>query len=154
MESEEQAAVANETENLMALAQAREAVADRLDREAGWYDPLYALLVGAVIASQALPIPYGTLSIGPFVAILAALYQVQVRRSGLRLLGTTPKRARWVALGMALVLVGLMLAAVWLGMNGHRLLAAATTGPLAAVVAFVGSRLWRRVFRAELRGPA
>lgn len=144
----------NEAESLKALTHAREAVADRLDKEAGWYDPLYALLVGGMIASQALPFPYGTLAIGMLLPVLAVLYTTQQRRSGVRMWGITPKRARWVAFGMAAVCLCLMLGATWLGLNGHRLLAAATMGPLAAVFAFVASKLWRRVFRAELRGPA
>lgn len=144
----------NEAESLRALTQAREAVADRLDREAGWYDPLYALLVGGMIASQALPFPYGTLAIAMLLLPLVLLYRVKQRRSGVRMWGITPKRARWVAVGLAAVCLCLMLGATWLGLNGHRLLAAATMGPLAAAVAFIGSRLWRRVFRAELRGAA
>ncbi|MBY0447953.1 MAG: hypothetical protein K2P95_04620 [Hyphomonadaceae bacterium] len=144
----------NETESLKALTQAREAVADRLDKEAGWYDPLYSVLVGGMIASQALPFPYGTLAIGMLLPVLAVLYTTKQRRAGVRMWGVTPKRARWVALGLGAVCLCLMLAAVWLGLNGHRLLALATTGPAGAAVAFVASKLWRRVFRAELRGAA
>lgn len=144
----------NEAESLRAMAQAREAVADRLDREAGWYDPIYSVLVGGMIGAQAAPFPFGTLGIGVLLPVLAVLYTTEQQRTGVRMWGITPKRARWVALGLGAVCFCLMLVATWLGMQGHGLLAAIGLGAAGGVVAFAGSKLWRRVFRAELRGAA
>lgn len=146
--------MSEEGEALKALTQAREAVADRLDREAGWYDPLYSVLVGAMIGAQAAPFPYGTLAIGGLLPVLMLLYRAKQRRTGVRMWGITPKRARWVALGLGAVCLPLMLGAMWLGLQGYGVLAACTIGPAGAAVAFIGSKLWRRVFRAELRGAA
>lgn len=144
--------MSDESEALRALTQAREGVADRLDREAGWYDPLYALAVGLMIASQALPFPYGTVAIGVLLALLALLYKTQERRTGVRMWGITPKQARFVAAGLGLLCGGLMLASLWLMRSGQGWLGPLALGAVGATIAFLGAKLWRRVFRAELRG--
>ena len=143
----------NPAEALEAIARSRRAVHDRV-ATGGWrYDLIYAALVAAMVGGQALDMPFNIFASTFGVLGLAVIFQHESRRTGLRITGVSPRRARWVAIGL-----GVVLGAVMLGLVGLRLRAPDAPffaiGAGAAVVAFAlalaGSRLWRRVYRAEM----
>lgn len=141
------------SEALEAIARSRRAVHDRV-ATGGWrYDLIYAAIVAGMVGGQALEAPFNIFASSFGVIGLAVMFQHESRRTGLRITGVSPRRARWVAIGM-----GVVLGAVMIGLVGLRLRAPeaplAAIGAAAAAVAFVlalgGSRLWRRVYRTEM----
>lgn len=144
-------------EALASIQSARDSVEARIATKGWSYDIPYALLVAGMVGAQAGPLPFGPLGSGVGVVLLVALYRAESRRTGVRILGTTPRRARWVAIGLGAVMAAAMLGLVYVRRSRPDLpLVPIVAGVMALVfvAALIGSRLWRRVFRAEMRGPA
>ena len=141
-------------EALEAVRQSRAAVAERMSVSSLAYDLAYSGLVGGMIAAWALPRPWQILVIISCAGLTGLLARRWARARGVFVSGLTPPRARWVAIGLGVILVGLMLFAVRLsgepGGNPKILGLAA----IAAAVAFVASRLWLKVFRRETGADA
>lgn len=144
-------------EALAAIRAARESVESRVS-SSGWrYDLAYAAVVSAMVGSQALAPPLGVLGTALGVLALGLMLRAETRRTGVLLLGVTPRRARWVAFGLGGVMLVAMLSLVYVRFERPDLPLLAITAAvmaLAFVVALGGSRLWRRVFRAEMRGES
>ncbi|MBI2261193.1 MAG: hypothetical protein HYU62_05965 [Caulobacterales bacterium] len=141
-------------EALAAIAEARRGVHDRVAGDGWRYDLTYAGLVAAMVGAQALDQPFSIVGIALGVAGLAVIFQRETRRTGVRVTGVSPRRARWVAIGM-----GLLMGAAMMGMVALRHLTPADFPLIPAVfavmvltfaVALIGSRIWRRVYRAEM----
>lgn len=144
-------------EALASIRAARDSVEARVSSKSWSYDVPYAALVAGMVGAQAGPLPVGPLGSGIGVLALALLYRAESRRTGLRILGTTPRRARWVAIGLGAVMLVAMLGLLYVRRSRPDLpLGLITAGVMAFVfvAALIGSRLWRRVFRAEMRDPA
>jgi hypothetical protein len=140
-------------EALAAIQASRQSVHDRV-ASGGWrYDLTYAAIVAAMVGGQGLDTPYNVLASSLGVLGLAVIFQHETRRTGLRITGVSPRRARWVAIGL-----GLAFAAAIVGMALVRraspeipqTVVAAIAAAAVFVVALAGSRLWRRVYRAEM----
>ena len=140
-------------EALAAIAESRKAVHDRV-ATGGWrYDLTYAALVALMVGGQAFDNPFNVSASTLGLLGLVLLFQHETRRTGLRITGVSPRHARWVAIA-----IGLVAAAVIVGVTIIRRESPGTEVPvvaaLAAAVAFVaaliGSRIWRRVYRAEM----
>ena len=139
-------------EALEAIARSREAVHDRV-AAGGWrYDLLYSAIVAGMVGSQVLDVPFNVVGIALGVSALAVMFQAETRRIGVLVTGVSPRQARWVAIGLGMAMAAVMVAVVALK---YRI--ATPTGVLAAgamaigfVLALVGSRVWRRVYRAEM----
>lgn len=141
-------------EALASIKAAREAVGARVGAKGWSYDLPYAAIVSVMVGAQALPTGVNVLVAGLCVGALVGMFRNQSRRMGLRMLGTSPRRARWVAFGLGGVLLAAMLAVVYVKHSRPDL----PLTPIVAVVmaavfvlALCASRLWRRVFRAEMR---
>lgn len=141
------------TEALEAIARSRRAVHDRV-ATGGWrYDLTYAALVGGMVGGQALDLPFNVLASTLGVLGLAVIFQLESRRTGLRITGVSPRRARWVAIAMGLLFAAVMLGLIFVRRTTPDLPVALIAGAAAAaafLLALVGSRLWRRVYRAEM----
>lgn len=142
-------------EALAAIQRSRQAVHDRV-ASGGWgYDLTYAALVAGLIGSQALDQPFAVAGTSLGIAGLAIIFRKEVRRTGVQVTGFSPRQARWVAMGLGLVLAAVMMGVVLLKHEvGPELpLAPITVAVMAGVFALAlgASRVWRRVYRAEMR---
>lgn len=143
-------------EALAAIHASRQAVHDRVATGSWRYDLIYAALAATMIGAQALDQPFAVLGTSVSIGGLASLFGWEARRTGVRLTGVSPRRARWVAIGLGLVFGAMMLGVVAvkndLGLDLPLLPTALAAMAGAFAVALAGSRLWRRVYTAEMRG--
>ena len=141
-------------EALAAIQRSRQSVHDRVAIGGWFYDLAYAVLAAFMVGGQALESPFNISASSIGLLGLAALFQFESRRTGLRLTGVSPKWARWVAIGIGLVCAAIMVGLVWVRRelpDAPVWQVAAVSAGLAFVVALIGSRIWRRVYRAEMR---
>lgn len=140
-------------EALAAIAESRKTVHDRV-AAGGWrYDLAYAALIALIVGGQAFDNPFNVSASTLGLLGLVLLFQHETRRTGLRITGVSPRHARWVA-----VAIGLVAAAVIVGVAVIRRVSpgadvwvvAALAAAVAFIAALVGSRIWRRVYRAEM----
>lgn len=138
---------------LAAIQASRRAIHDRVAGKGWRYDLAYSALIAGMVAGQVLEAPFNITASALGVLGLAVIFQAETRRTGLRVTGVSPARARWVAIGLGLVMAVVMLGLVWLkrapGAPSVGVLAAGA-GALTFALALIGSRLWRRVYRAEM----
>lgn len=143
-------------EALEAIARSRSEVRERI-AAGGWrYDVTYAAIIAGMVGGQALEGPFNILASSLGILALAVIFQHEARRTGVRITGVSPRNARWVAIGCGLVFAAVMLGLVWLRREADHLPVALIAGGGALVAfgaALIGSRVWRRVYRAEMRGP-
>lgn len=144
-------------EALTAIRRSRQTVHDRV-ATGGWrYDLAYSAIMAGMVAGQVLDQPLNITVTTVGVLGLVVLFQTETRRTGLRVTGVSPAQARWVAIGMGLVVAavmfGLLVAKRTPGAPAPAVLAA-LAGAVAFAMALIGSRLWRRVYRAEMGGKA
>ncbi|ATQ42599.1 hypothetical protein [Caulobacter mirabilis] len=141
-------------EALEALRGAREAIADRVAEGSWAYDLTYAVLVGVMVASQAAPRPFdAVLLIGSAVVLGLMLRRWQARK-GMMLTGLGSRRARWVAIGVGVISAGAIVAGLVARRTFDMPEVALYLAPIAAVAALAASRLWLKVYRAEMRAGA
>jgi hypothetical protein len=138
-------------EALASVRASREGVAGRLQYPL-WYDAIYAGSAGGIVAVQALPPPWPALGALACTAALLFMFRAFTRRTGLSVMGLTPKRARWVAIALGVLLVLLVVAAMRVGENVWW--APLMLGAVAAAAAHLAAKLWRRVYRVDLREGA
>ena len=138
-------------EALAAVRASREGVAGWLQYP-WWYDAIYAGSAGGLVAGQALPPPGPAFASLGCVLALTLMYRAFTQRTGISVKGLTPRRARWVAIALGVVLVVLVLAAMRVGENVWW--APLGLGALAALIAYAASNLWRQVYRIDLREGA
>lgn len=139
---------------LAALEQARaarSAVVDRVGKSSWSYDLIYSALASGLVASQALPVPTSVLGMGACTLALVVLSRTWASRTGVWITGVTPAKARWVAIGLGLVMATLMLAGVYLRRTTGEPWGPLALFPAAFLVALAGSRLWWAVYRRETR---
>lgn len=141
-------------EALDSLKQSRAAVAERLTAGSVTYDLIYSALVGAMVAGFALPRPWPFVCIGVSCLGLGLLARDWTQRRGVWVSGVTPPRARWVAIGLGVLMVGFLLGAVRVADVGGQTPAILGLAGAAAGIAFAASRLWLRVFRRETGADA
>lgn len=141
-------------EALAAIEKSRRAVHDRV-ATGGWrYDLTYAVIVGGMVAGQAFDVPYNVLASTLGVLGLTIIFQRETKRTGLRLTGLSPRWARWVAIGLGLLFAAAMIGLIVLRRQSPETpvgLIAGGAGAATFVLALIGSRIWRRVYRAEMR---
>ncbi len=140
-------------EALADIARSRKVVRDRV-AGGGWrYDLTYAAIAAVMIGGQALDNPFNVSASTLGLLALVLLFQQESRRTGLRVTGMSPRWARWVAVAMGLVAA---LIIVGVAIIRHRFqeidvaVVAGVSGAAGFVMVLVGSRVWRRVYRAEM----
>ena len=138
---------------LETIARSRRSVHDRVATGSWRYDLTYAALVAGMVGGQALDLPFNLLASGLGVLGLTVIFRRETRRTGLLVTGVSPRRARWVAIALGVIMAAIMLGLVYLNLteSGAPLaLIAGVATVLAFVLALVGSRLWRRVYKTEM----
>jgi hypothetical protein len=139
-------------EALEAIRQSRAVVADKVAHNSRTYDLIYSSIAAVMVGGQVAPFPLNVLASTGACVGFVVLARKWAQKNGVFVSGVTPKRARWVAVGLGAVFVVLMLASVWSGQAGKAWLGI-PLGVVAFLLAGAGSRLWLRVFRAETQDP-
>jgi hypothetical protein len=140
-------------EALAAIQRSRRDVQRKVAAGSWRYDLGYSAICAMMVGTQALDMPMSTLGVAVGVLLLTVLFRREANRLGVSINSMSPRRARWVAVGLSLVLLPLMLVAILLnhfGTSGVILaLGAAALMAAAFVFCLIGSRLWLRVYRRE-----
>ncbi len=138
---------------LASIQTARDAMIRSLDYHWSW-DLLYGLIIALMVAGQGLPDPWNSLFVVFPILALVLMIKWWRERVGWWVNGYSPRRARWVAIGLALstvALLGVTMASKW---NDGPWWTPLATGGIAWVVAFLGGRAWTAVYRRELSESA
>ena len=142
----------NPHEALASIQEARAALPGAVDYPIG-YDLLYGAACGLLVAGQGMPDPWRFFALPIAMAGLVLIIAGWRKKFGWWVSGYSPKRARWVAFGLVVVFVGLVGMTLYGRTVGPSWLYL-VSGGIAFVAAIAGSRLWLRVWRAELaEGP-
>lgn len=139
-------------EALAAIQAARQGVPGEMKYPFG-YDLIYGLICGLLVAGQGLPTPWALLCLVVALAGLALIVRWWRRKFGWWVSGYSPKRARWAAIGLAVVLIGLMGLSIW-GKAAGIVWTPLATGAAGFVAAIVGGRIWMSVWKRELAEAA
>lgn len=113
------------------------------------YDLFYGLVCGLLVAGQGMPQPWSFIVLPFALGGLAGMVMWWRKKFGWWVSGYSPKRARWVAIGLAAVMIGLMGLSIYGRHVGPSWLFV-VAGVLGFVAAIAGSRLWLHVWRREL----
>ena len=142
----------NPHEALASIRDARAGLAPPADYPLA-YDLAYGAICALLVAGQGLPQPWSFIVLPIALGGLAVLVMWWRKTYGWWVSGYSPKRARWVAFGLVVVFVGLVGMTLYGRTVGPSWLYL-VSGGIAFVAAIAGSRLWLRVWRAELaEGP-
>lgn len=117
------------------------------------YDLLFGLGMSVMIAVQGLPDPWPLFGVALTLLYAFGMQRWWKKRFGWWVDAYSPKKARWVAIGMVVLMIGLMLGAMWGREHGPWWLCLAM-GALAWPVAVIGGRWWSTVWKRELRETA
>ena len=134
---------------LDSVRRTQSALADRVSRGGWLYDLAYSALLAGAVFAMAFPQPYNWLAFATCVGLLLVLARVWANHVGVWISGYTPARARWVAYGLALCLVPLLLLNLFIKEQDWPAWVAAATSGAAFLLALAASRLWRAVYRRE-----
>ncbi|MEH6697128.1 MAG: hypothetical protein V7672_00360 [Brevundimonas sp.] len=133
---------------LASITSARAGMTDQISYPLA-YDLMYGAVCGLLVASQGLQLPWSAACLVVALAGLAYAVHWWKRRYGWWVNGYSPKRARWVAMSIAAVLIALMGVSIWGKYAGFGWMPLAT-GAAGFVAAIVGGRLWMHVWKREL----
>jgi hypothetical protein len=135
---------------LASIREARTAMTEKNFRYPLAYDLAYGACCGLLVAGQGLPQPYAVMTVPLGLIGLAVMVHWWKEKFGFWVDGFQPKRARWAAIGLGLVMVAAMLTNVAGRQLGWPWWVPLATGGVAFVAAIVGGRLWMRLYRREL----
>lgn len=154
MESEK-AAMTDENPNpqeaLASIQAARATVGQTLDYPVAW-DLLYGLILAVMIGGAGLDQPWSALTLFGSLGALFFMVRWWRKRTGWWVSGYSPPKARWVAVGLAVVIMGLMGLSFWTRFGDGAWWLPIVAGGLAGVAGIIGGRLWMHVYRKELQG--
>ncbi|KQY91283.1 hypothetical protein [Brevundimonas sp. Root1423] len=140
-------------EALAAIQRSQQDIQRKVAAGSWRYDIGYSAICAMMVGTQALDLPLNTLGVAVGVLLLTVLFRREANRLGVSITGMSPRRARWVAIGLGMVLIPLMVLAILLNhfaTSGVMLaLGAAALMAVAFVFCLIGSRLWLRVYRRE-----
>lgn len=143
--------MANQPDPKDALAQiqaARSSVVQSADYPVG-YDIAYGGVCGLLVAGQGMPGSWPNIVLLIALAGLALMVAWWRKRVGWWVNGYSPKRARWVAIGLAalfIILMGVSLYGRYVGPWWLFLV----SGAIGWIAAALAGRLWMRVWRKEM----
>lgn len=138
-------------EALASIQSAREKMLQTMETYPAAYDWLFALGAGVLVAWPGLP---GDWTL--FVAAFAFGYAFWAQRWWKKRYGWwvdaySPKKARWIAIGMSVAIAALMIGSLW-GREHGPWWFCLVMGALAVPVTVIGARWWAAVWKRELRG--
>lgn len=134
---------------LAAIRQSQAVVHDKVAQGSLRYDLTYSAIAAVMVGGQAAPLPFNVLASGGGALALALLMRSWTQKNGVMVMGTTPKKARWVAYGVGALFLILMGLSLYAGRRGDMIWAPFALAAIAFVCALALSRLWFRVYRAE-----
>lgn len=139
----------NPHEALAAIRDARMSLGKTLDYPFGW-DILYGLILALMVGGSGLPQPWSALTLLLSLGALLLMIRWWRAKVGWWVNGYSPPMARWVAIGLAAILFGLMGLSMWTRFGDGPWWAPVLSAALAFVLGIVGGRLWMHVFRKEM----
>lgn len=113
----------------------------------------FGLLMGALVAGQALPVPGSLAVVAVCLAFIALMVRWQRRRLGFFVNGYRRGRTRVVALVVLAMVELLLFGSLWLKVHGLPW-APLAAGGLAAPIAVAGSYVWQAAYRMDLAKTA
>lgn len=138
-------------EALEAVRKSREAVADRLVEGSWLYDLVYGALVAGMVGSQAFDQPLNIVITSVCIFGLLFLMRWWANKTGVSITGLNPPRARWVAIGLGVVMAFFLVGAAAIHREGAPVLWIGLLAVGGGIIAVAASRLWLKVFIAETR---
>ena len=139
-----------------ALAQIQAARAN-LDQELKYpfaYDLAYGGVLALMVGGAGFDQPWSSVTLGVSLAGLVLLVRWWRSATGWWVSGFSPPRARWVAIGLMIVIMGLMGLSFWPRFGDGPVWVALVAGALAGLAGIIGGRIWMAVYRKELREVA
>ena len=110
----------------------------------------FAVLMGGIIATPALPFPYAILAEGVLLLGVGLVIRWDRRRTGMFINGYRAGRTRPLTFLLVAVVAALYIAGVWLVRDRGIWWAPLATGAVAAGVGYYASVVWQRIFRREM----
>jgi hypothetical protein len=138
-------------EALNSIRDTREQALGKMDHWPWWYDAGYAASCALLVAGQGLGTAIGMVCTALALCILALIVRKWQAETGVWVNGYSPKRARWAAYGMAVLLIGLMGLSIWLGRVEGIVWVPLVCGALAAALGVVGMRVWMHLYRKDVK---
>jgi hypothetical protein len=135
---------------LESIRDARTSVLQRLENIHWGYDLAYGAVIALLVGGQGLPQPFSILTVPIALGGLAVMVRWWRAKTGIWVSGYTPRRPRWVAFGLAAILIALMLGNLYCSRILHLWWAPLAAGGAAFVLGIVFGRWWMRVYRKEL----
>ena len=111
----------------------------------------FAGLMGAMVASQAAP-PMATIAIEALLLVgVGLLLAWDRRRTGMFINGYRVGRTQPVTLSLLLFALAMLAVGIWLKAENGLVWAPLACGLVVAVVSYVASAFWQRIYRHELQ---
>ncbi len=136
---------------LKSIQDTREATLGKMDYWPWWYDAGYAASCALLVVGQGISTGVGMICTAVAIAILVVIMRKWQAETGVWVNGYTPKRARWAAIGLAVLLIGLMILSVVFGRVQNIVWVPFACGAVAAVLGLVGMRVWMALYRKDVK---
>lgn len=115
-----------------------------------WWDIAYGAVLAAMVAGQALPMPWQSMVFVFSIVGLVFMVQWWRKRFGWWVNGYSPRRAGKVAWALVAFMMAMMGLALWTRLFDGPAWAPWVAGALTWVVASVSGRLWMRAYHRDL----
>lgn len=148
---QEQHDAAGALEALNSIRETRENTLGKMEYWPWWYDAGYAISCALLVAGQGLGTGIGMACTAIALAVLIIIMRKWQADTGVWVNGYTPKRARWAAMALAALLIGLMGISIWFGRVQGVVWVPFVAGAIGAVMGLVGMRVWMRLYRKDVK---
>jgi len=138
-------------EALGSIHDTREQALGKMDYWPWWYDVGYAAACALLVSGQGLGTGIGMACTAIALAILVVIMRKWQGETGIWVNGYSPKRARWVAIGLASLLIGLMAVSIWFGRFQDIYWVPLLCGALGACLGLAGMRVWMYFYRKDVK---
>ena len=136
---------------LNSIRDTREQALGKMDHWPWWYDVGYAAVCALLVAGQGISVAAGMICVAVALGVLAVIVRKWQTETGVWVNGYSPKRARWAAFGMVILLLALMGISVWFGRGQGIVWVPLVCGAAAAVLGLVGMRVWMALYRKDVK---
>ncbi|HRH20678.1 MAG TPA: hypothetical protein PLE81_08580 [Brevundimonas sp.] len=140
-------------EALAEIAAARASLGQELNYPFA-YDLAYGGMLALMVGGAGLQTPWSTITLLVSLAALALMVNWWRKHTGWWVNGFSPPRARWVTVGLMVVVMALMGLSFWPRFGDGPVWVALVAGGLAGLAGIIGGRLWMAVYRQELKDTA
>lgn len=140
----------NPQEALDAIQSARAEVGKSLNYPFIW-DLGYGAIVAVMVGGASLDAPWSILTLGLSLSALALMVRWWRARVGWWVGGFNPPKARWVAIGLLIILLACLALSLTTRFGGGAWWPPLVGAVVAGVAGIIGGRLWMYVYRKELQ---